>query len=198
LPTGVQLIVTNPLAAFLSQVIISVFSAFILTFPFFLYKIVSYLFPALFDKEKKILLSILLPSVLLFFSGCIFAYHFLIPKTFDILYQYSAIMGAISFFSVREFVSLVLGIMLAAGTMFLLPIFMVFLNFSGLISGDFWKNNWRYSVLIFLIFSAIITPDGTGITMAMLALPMAGLYFLGILISPKNKKVESASAANKN
>jgi sec-independent protein translocase protein TatC len=190
LPQGVQLIVTNPLSAFISQIIVSLFSSFCLTLPYLLYKAVSYLFPALLEKEKKIILWILVPSVILFFVGCFFSYSFLIPTTFKILYQYAAVMGIITFFSVQEFISLVLGMMAAVGVMFLLPIFMIFLSFLGLVSSDFWKNNWRYSILIFLIFSAIITPDGTGITMTMLALPMAGLYFLGTIITLKNKKVE--------
>jgi sec-independent protein translocase protein TatC len=188
LPAGVQLIVTSPLAAFLSQVIVSLFLAFVLTFPYFLYRIISYLFPALLGREKKIVLLILTPSVLLFFAGCFFAYSFVIPTTFGVLYQYATVMGAVTFFSVQEFISLVLGMMMAVGTMFLMPVFMVFLTFLGLVSSDFWKNNWRYSVLIFLIFSAIITPDGTGITMTMLAFPMAGLYFLGTIATSRNKK----------
>jgi sec-independent protein translocase protein TatC len=190
LPQGVQLIVTNPLSAFLAQVTIALFLSFIFTFPVLFYKVISYLFPALLEKEKKVVLKILIPSVLLFFGGCLFAYYFIIPTTFKVLYQYAATISAFTFFSLQEFISLVLGMMVAVGVMFLLPVVMIFLDFLGLVSPDFWKNNWRYSILIFLIFSAIITPDGTGITMMMLAAPMAGLYSLGTLVVLKNKKVE--------
>ena len=186
LPAGVQLIVTNPLSAFSAQIITSLLLGFVLTFPFFLYKTMRYLYPALLGKEKKIILRILTPSVILFFAGSLFAYFFLIPSTFRILYSYTAVIGAIPFFSVQEFITLVFGMVIVGGIISLLPVFMVLLSFSGVIEPDFWKNNWRYAFLIFLIFSAIITPDGTGITMAMLTAPLAGFYFLGIIITMRN------------
>ncbi len=185
LPGGVQLIATNPLSAFLAQTIVSLLLAFVLTFPFFLYKILGYLSPAFYKKEKKIILRILIPSIILFFSGCLFAYFLLIPSTFRILYSYTAVIGAIPFFAVQEFITLVFGIMIVVGIMFLLPIFMTLSSSLGLIEPDFWKKNWRYAFLTFLIFSAIITPDGTGITMIMLSLPLAGLYFLGTFMAMK-------------
>ena len=188
LPAGVQLIVTNPLSAFLAQILISLLLAFILTTPVFLYKIIGYLSPALFEKEKKAIIRVLFPSAFLFLLGCFFAYLILIPLTFRVLYPYTTVIGAIPFFSVNEFITLVFGLMMAVGIMFLLPVFMVFLSSLGIVKPDFWKNNWRYAILIFLIFSSIITPDGTGITMIMLSAPFTGLYFLGILVAVQNKK----------
>ncbi len=187
LPNGVQLIVTNPLSAFLAQVLVSLLLAFIITLPFFLYKAMKYFLPALFEKEKKAVMRVLFPSVFLFFLGCLFAYFLLIPSTFKALYLFATIIGAIPFFSVNEFMSLVFGMMMVSGIIFLLPIFMILLNFLGIIKADFWKNNWRYAFLVFLIFSAIITPDGTGITMLMLSVPLVGLYFLGTIITMKHK-----------
>jgi sec-independent protein translocase protein TatC len=190
LPSGVQLIVTNPLSAFLAQVLISLLLAFIITSPFFLYKTMKYLSPALFEKEKKVIIRVLFPSVFLFFLGCLFAYFLLIPSTFKALYPFAAIIGAIPFFLVNEFISLVFGLMLVSGIIFLLPVFMILLNSLGIVKADFWKNNWRYAFLIFLIFSAIITPDGTGITMLMLSAPLVGLYFAGCMLTSRfNKQI---------
>ena len=187
LPSGVQLIVTNPLSAFLSQIKISLSIAFFLTFPYFLFKIIGFFAPALYKKEKASALKILFPSLLLFALGCLFAYFILIPPTFKILYSYTITMGALPYFSVTEFVALIFGFMLAVGIMFLLPIFMVLLTRMGIVENTFWKENWKYSFLFFLIFSAIITPDGTGITMIILSAPLSVLYFLGIGIGGRHK-----------
>ena len=186
LPTGVQLIVTNPLSAFSAQIIISLSLAFFFTSPLFLYKVIRYLSPALYQNEKKAVFKTLIPSIVLFIIGCLFAYFLLIPPTFKILYSYTGAIGALPFFSVSEFIALVFGFTLAVGMMFLLPIFMVLLTNLGLIEANFWKNNWRYAILFFLIFSAIITPDGSGVTMILLSLPLSGLYFLGYLGSNFN------------
>lgn len=183
LPSDVKLMVTGPLAAFLAQTWISIALAFLVSFPLLIYKITGYLSPALFDKEKKAALRILAPSALLFFGGCLFGYFVLIPPTFKILYQYAKTIGAVQFFSVSEFIGSVFGLVITTGVLFLLPVFMTLLTNLGIVGPDFWKNNWRYAILIFLIFSAIITPDGSGITMMLLSAPMAGLYGAGMMMA---------------
>ncbi|MDP3958173.1 MAG: twin-arginine translocase subunit TatC [bacterium] len=180
LPPGVELVVTNPLTAFLAQVTVSLALAFIFSFPFMLWRAMRYLSPALFDKEKRAVAWVLIPSSALFFAGCAFAYLFIIPSTFALLYPFAASLGAIPFFQVGEFVQLIFAILLATGVLFLLPVGMALLSFLGLIEPGFWRRNWRYSLMLFLIFSAIITPDGTGITMIMLSVPLITLYGIGM------------------
>jgi len=185
LPNGVQLIVTNPMSAFLSQMIISIALALIVISPFIIYGVIKYLSPALYKKEKNTLLKIIIPSTFLFVAGCVFSYFFIIPSTFKILYSFTTTLEVLPFFEAREFVYSVMGLILAVGVMFLLPIFMGILSWVGLINYNFWKNNWRYAFLVFIIFSAIITPDGTGITMTILTIPLVGLYGVGMIVSRK-------------
>jgi len=179
----VKLITTNPLNAFLAQMMVSLFLALLAGLPFYLYKIIKYLAPALYEKERKAVFKALIPSTFLFLAGCVFAYFLLIPYSFDILYSFAAKVGAETFFAISDFVSSVLAFMIVSGTIFLLPVFMVLLSRLGLVEHVFWRKKWRIAILITLIFSAIITPDGTGITMMLLSLPVAGLYFLGCILS---------------
>ncbi|MFA4890416.1 MAG: twin-arginine translocase subunit TatC [Candidatus Paceibacterota bacterium] len=186
LPSGVQLVVTNPMSAFVYQILISILLSFLLNIPFFIYKIIIYLRPALLPHEKKAVLWSLLPSAFLFFAGCVFSYFFLIPTTFKILYPYAVIMGVLPFFSLDEFIYYVFSLMFGVGLMFLLPLFMILLSFTGIIKAEFWRSKWRYALLFFLVLSAIITPDGTGITMAMLFIPLSALYFVGYVFSKRS------------
>ena len=185
IPSGVTLIVTNPLTAFIAQAKIALLLSFIFTLPFLIYKLLMYFSPALYKQEKMSVLKIAFPSAFLFILGSLFAYFVIIPPTFSILYSYTSSIGATPYFTVNEFVSLVLALVIATGVMFLLPIFMILLSYFGIISRNFWSENWRYAVLIFLIISAIITPDGSGVTMVLLSLPMTGLYGVGIIFSRK-------------
>jgi len=180
-----SLIVTNPIDAVWAQIGISLFLALVLTLPFLLYKIAGYFSSALFKKEKRAIWKALIPCTILFIGGCIFAYFFIIPITFKILYSYVLAMGAKPFFAINQFVSLVLILILGTGLLFLLPIFMTLLSRFKIVSPDTWKKNWRYAILASLILTAIITPDGTGITMMLLTLPMLLLYFLGWVGSRK-------------
>jgi sec-independent protein translocase protein TatC len=188
LPLGVQLITTNPLNAFVSQISISLMLSFLFTIPLLIYKAITYIHPALLPREKKVVLWSLLPFITLFFSGCLFSYLFIIPATFKVLYPFATVMGAIPFFSIDEFIQYVFGLTTAVGAMFLLPLFMILLSFLKIIKADFWMKKWRYALLFFLIVSAIITPDGTGITMAMLFFPLVLLYFGGCYFSNKFSK----------
>jgi len=185
LPDGVRLITLNPLNAFLALIIISLLLGFIISFPFLLYQLIRYFSPAIDQKEKKAIFKVLIPSSFLFVAGCLFAYFLIIPLTFKVLYSFAIAIGAEEFFFVIEFVALVLGLMLVMGIIFLLPIFMILLTRFRIIDGQFWRKNWKHAVCVFFVFSAIITPDGTGITMIILTLPLIGLYFLGTLATAR-------------
>lgn len=185
LPDTVQLVVTNPMSAFVSQTLLSVGLAFLVTFPFFIFGIIRYLNPALLPEEKKALTLSVFPVVLLFLSGCAFSYVFLIPTIFSVLYPFAISIGAVPFFSLDEFIYYVFGLTISVGVMFLLPLFMILFSMMGIIKASFWRKKWRHAILLFLVLSAIITPDGTGVTMVMLFFPLAILYFLGYFFANK-------------
>lgn len=190
LPPGVQLITTNPMSAVVSQILFSLLLGFLITVPVFIYEVISYLNPALLPHEKKVVLWSLIPFVVLFFSGCLFSYFYLIPATFRVLYPFATVMGANPLFSLDEFIYYIIGLMVSVGVMFLLPLFMILLSYLRIIRGPFWQTKWRYALLLFLILSAIITPDGSGITMIMLFLPLGALYFAGCFFAVKFSKDE--------
>jgi sec-independent protein translocase protein TatC len=50
------------------------------------------------------------------------------------------------------------------------------------VDSTFWSKNLRYAIVIIAIFGALITPDGSGITMWFVSIPMIVLYVLGIMI----------------
>jgi sec-independent protein translocase protein TatC len=190
LPENVQLVALSPISAFLVQIVISLFFGFIFTFPYFVFQFFSYLSPALYENEKKYIFKILIPSSFLFLLGCLFSYFFLIPFTFKILYSFTSVLEVTPFFDLDKFLTLILGLMFATGILFLTPIFMALLSYFNLVSLNFWKKNWQIAFFIFIVISAIITPDGSGITQLILSFILTGLYFLGYILSKVFKKVE--------
>lgn len=182
-PQGADLILTSPISGFLVQMGVALFLGFLATFPILIFHICGFIFPALHEKERKAIVRVLIPSAILFFLGCIFSYSFLIPFTFDILYSFTLSVGALPFFELNNFLSLVFGLMMATGILFLLPVFMVLLSIIGIIKPEFWKKQSSYAILFFVIISAIITPDGTGITLLILTVLLTILYFIGYFLS---------------
>ena len=188
LPSGVQLIVTDPWSGFITQLEIVATLAFLMTFPFLLYKIIKYLSPALFEHEKRAIFKSVVMFTILFMLGCIFAYYFMIPLTFKFMYPFASSLGVTTFFSLDIFMAWVMAILITTGVIFLLPIFMFVLSYLRIVDSIFWRKKWRFSLLCLLIFSAIITPDQTGVTMLLLFIPLAVLYMLGSLLANRVNK----------
>jgi sec-independent protein translocase protein TatC len=131
--------------------------------------------------SKIDLFKIISPIFLLFIFGVVFSYVLVIPLTLDFLYKYGESIGAETLLTVNDFIAFVLQFILAFGIAFQLPVLMYALSLSGLTDSKFWQKNFRYAIIIITVFGAIITPDGTGVTMWFIALPMIGLYAVGII-----------------
>ena len=136
------------------------------------------------------LIKVISPVFLLFIIGVVFAYVLVIPFTLDFLYKYGESIGAETFLTVNDFIAFVLQFILGFGIAFQLPVIMYFLSLSGVTDSKFWLRNFRYAIIIITVFGAIITPDGSGVTMWFIALPMIALYAIGIIaIRRKEDKV---------
>jgi sec-independent protein translocase protein TatC len=59
---------------------------------------------------------------------------------------------------------------------------------AGLIGAKFWRNNFRYAAFILVIFSALVTPDGSGVTMWFVAGPMIVLYVIGMFVIERRER----------
>ena len=123
-----------------------------------------------------------------FVSGCVFAYTLVIPYILDFLYKYGESAGLVTFLNIMDFVSFILQFLLAFGISFQLPLIMYAISQSGITDSKFWRKNIRYAIVAIVIFGAIITPDGSGVTMWFIAGPMIGLYLAGMLIVERKER----------
>ncbi|MDI1495607.1 MAG: preprotein translocase subunit TatC [Cenarchaeum symbiont of Oopsacas minuta] len=184
-PKDVQLIQTAPGQAFFAQVYIAVLLSVVCSMPIIVRESVGFLAPALRETEVKISRNISIPSLVLFLSGCVFSYVFVIPYILDFLYTYGESAGLVTFLNVMDFVGFVLQFLLAFGISFQLPLVMYAFTASGLAGKKFWRRNIRYAIVAIVIFGAIITPDGSGITMWFIAGPMICLYLGGMIFAER-------------
>lgn len=189
IPKGVSLVVLGPVSAFIAPLLMVFLIAFLATFPYMLYSFMRFLMPALLERERRTLYLLLIPSLILFYLGCALAYFVIIPETFSILYSFAAPLGVTTFFSLDTFISSVFLVTISVGVLFLLPVVMVMLTRVGILSQQFWFIHWREAILSTVIFSAVITPDGTGVTMVFLSIPLLVLYGIGALVSRESSSV---------
>jgi len=188
IPEGVQLIQTAPGQAFFAQVYIAALVGLVAGTPIIIREVVSFLKPALKENEVNVGRTITVPIMGLFISGCLFAYFVVIPFMLDFLYKYGASSGLITFLNIIDFVTFVLQFLLAFGLSFQLPVIMYALSQAGMTDANFWRKNIRYAIIIIVIFGAVVTPDGSGVTMWFIAGPMIGLYLAGMILVERKEK----------
>lgn len=207
LPAGVKLIQTAPGQVFFAQVHISLLIGLICSLPIVVKEIFGFISPAFYPSKNKDdsetkdedkdgmtkdknakkafsrfkLFKVISPIFLLFLLGVMFSYVLVIPFTLNFLYKYGEAIGAETFLTVNDFITFVLQFVLGFGIAFQLPVIMYVLSLSGATDSKFWQRNFRYAIIIITVFGAIITPDGSGVTMWFIALPMIALYAIGIL-----------------
>ena len=182
IPETVQLIQTAPGQAFFAQIYIAGLLGAVFGMPVIVKELVGFLTPALDRKEIQIIRSITIPAISLFIAGCLFSYFFVTPYILEFLYRYGEASGLVTFLNVIDFVTFVLQFLLAFGISFQLPMIMYAMSASGMTDEKFWRRNIRYAIVIIVVFGAIITPDGSGITMWFVAGPMIALYLIGMII----------------
>ena len=188
-PEDVQLIQTAPGQAFFAQVYIAALVGIVFAMPVVVRELMGFLQPALKENEINIGRSISIPAVGLFVTGCVFSYTLVVPYILEFLYRYGDSAGLVTFLNVIDFVTFVLQFLLAFGLSFQLPLIMFAITASGMVDAKFWRKNIRYAIVIIVIFGAVITPDGSGVTMWFIAGPMIGLYLAGMgLIERKERK----------
>ena len=182
LPPEVKFIQTAPGQAFFAQIHISLLLSIICSIPIIAREVFAFIYPALSTKTTTAIYKITLPILLLFIMGIVFSYLLVIPFTLSFLYRYGESLGAATFVTVSDFMTFVLQFMLGFGLAFQLPVIMYGFSLTGLVDSTFWSKNLRYAIVIIAIFGAVITPDGSGITMWFVSIPMIVLYVLGIMI----------------
>jgi sec-independent protein translocase protein TatC len=195
LPQGAMLAVLNPLDAFFAQASVAASLAVALLLPLLFWEAWHYFSPALLPHERRYLGLGLVCSLALAAMGAAFAYFVLVPVMFTGLYGFLP-GGVVAYFSLREMVSMVTGFTVGCALIFLLPLAMVLLSALGLVPSWVWGSYARVAVLLVLVVSAIITPDGSGVGMMLLSVPVCALYGAGYAASKAAARKSSYLATN--
>ena len=165
---------------FLAHVKLSLFAALYLIMPLMM----TVLWRAIgkpFGVDGGQLFFFIFFTCLLFYAGTIFCYLITLPFGIKFLLGFSS-EELKPVISVGKFVNFVTIFILAFGTIFELPIFMVFSAKVGVFSRKFFENNRRYAVLLIAILSALLTPTPDIVNMLLMGGPLYLLYESGIII----------------
>ncbi|KQO64826.1 twin-arginine translocase subunit TatC [Curtobacterium sp. Leaf261] len=142
--------------------------------PVWLYQIWAFIVPALVRKEKLYLVGFFGTAIPLFLAGCWFGWYVL-PHIVGILGSFVSNQDT-SIVDAKAYYDFVIKLVLAVGIAFVLPVFLVLLNFVGVLSAKSIIGSWRIAIICILIFTALVTPSADVASMFLLAVPMVVLY----------------------
>jgi len=130
-------------------------------------------------QEMRPMYFMLPVAFVLFISGIVFTYFLLLPNALDFLFSLGGSLVQ-PLPSLEEYIGFALALIFWVGIAFELPLIMFFLARFNIMSARQFMRQWRYAVIIIAIAAAVITPTVDVFNMTLVALPMLGLYLLGI------------------
>jgi len=181
LPKGWTLIATSVMSPFLAPFKLAMFVALFLAMPYVLYQIWAFVAPGLYRHEKKFAIPLLVTSIVLFYTGIAFAYHFVFPVMFKFFVS-TAPQGVTVSPDINEYLNFVLKMFFGFGAAFEVPIAVVLLVITGLVPLEKLTANRGYVLIGIFIIAACLTPPDA-ISMCIMAIPMYALYEGGLIMA---------------
>lgn len=183
LPSGIILIAGGLMDTAYVYLVLSLLIGFMISSPITAYELYQFVNPALYPEERKWLATFIVAFLGLFAFGAILSYKVIIPLTFKILLWFITSAGAAPFINIRDYMSMVITLIIGVGVVYTAPVFVVMLVGRRVLSARTLEQNRKISYAGFLIVSAILTPDPTILTDIVLMIPFIILFEATVVVS---------------
>lgn len=181
LPEGTKMIATGVITPFMVPVKVAALVAFMLALPWILYQAWAFVAPGLYEHEKKLAVPIVFASTVLFLLGVAFCYYFVFGQVFSFIHGFApkSITPAPD---IEAYFSFVITMFLAFGVTFEIPIVVIVLVRSGVVSIEKLREARPYVIVGAFVIAAVVTPPDV-LSQFMLAVPMCLLYEAGLFLA---------------
>ena len=187
----------SPSELFTSYLKLSFVLGLVISSPVILWQVWGFIQPGLTEEEGKSALSAIVAGFLFFLLGALFCFLVVLPITLQFFYNFNGSTQITASISFNNYMNFVLGMLVAFGVVFEMPVLSFLLARLGLLKPEWLAAARKYAILLVFIVAAIITPPDV-ISQLMTAVPMLGLYELSIFVSRRaykeKEKAESAEA----
>jgi len=186
LPQGEGFIATQVASTFIIPFKFAFVAAVFVSVPYLLWQLWQFIAPALYIKERQLLWRLIIIGSLLFYMGVAFAYFVVFPLMFRFFVSVTP-AGVALRPDITQYLDFVLAIFMAFGVVFEVPIITWGLVRLGLVSRGQLQAYRPYVILSAFILGMLLTPPDV-VSQILLALPMWGLFELGLLFSRDKKQ----------
>ena len=176
------LMVMQLMAPIMIRLKTALFMGIIITLPFVLYFLWSFISPGLYRREKKIILPFVIGGTVCFFMGASIAYFLIIPimLKFMKIYFFPDVKTMID---INNFIGLMLKFTIAFGLIFELPLVSFVLAKIGIIKHTLMSKYRRYAIVLIFIVSGVVTPSPDPFSQIAMAIPLLFLYEASIIVA---------------
>ncbi|CAN7579492.1 twin-arginine translocase subunit TatC [Rossellomorea sp. LjRoot5] len=171
--------ITDPLKIYMEMIM---FIALIMTSPIILFQVWSFVSPGLYERERKVTLSYIPVSLILFLGGLSFSYFILFPYIVKFMMGLSMNLNIEQVIGINEYFHFLFQITIPFGFLFQLPVAMLFLTRLGIITPMMMGKMRKAAYFILLVIAALITPPDI-VSHLMVTVPLFILYEISIWIS---------------
>jgi sec-independent protein translocase protein TatC len=157
---------------------VTLFVSFLFALPFVLWQAWAFVAPGLYRHEKRLAAPIIVSSVVMFLLGIAYCYFVVFGFVFKFIAGFAPESVNVAP-DIEAYFSFVLGMFLAFGVTFEVPIIVVLVARFGMASVSKLKQVRPYVIVGAFILAAIFTPPDV-LSQLLLAIPLCLLYELGI------------------
>ncbi len=175
--TLLALQVTDPMTVTLQ---IGLGAGILLSLPVVLFFVGEYLLPALDPRERRMLLPAFLAGAFLFLLGVSFCYFFVLPRALAFFQSFNLWLGLQTSWTMASYTDFVLQMLVGFGLSFELPLVMILLARLGVLSRAAVVEHRRHAVVVLLVLAACVTPTSDPFNLALMFVPLYGLFELGL------------------
>jgi sec-independent protein translocase protein TatC len=194
LPAGSKLLATGVITPFMVPLKVTLFSAFIIALPYVLWQVWAFVAPGLYRHEKKLAAPLIFSSVAMFAAGVAYCYFIVFKLIFRFIANFAPVSVTVSP-DIEAYFSFVMGMFIAFGITFEVPIVVVLLVRFGIASVEKLKQARPYVIVGAFIVAAIFTPPDV-VSQLLLAIPLVLLYELGIILARFVEKPKPAEGSS--
>jgi sec-independent protein translocase protein TatC len=166
--------------------------AIIAASPYWLYQIWAFILPGLHENEKKYSRLFACVAGPLFLGGVALGYYVL-PKGLTVLISFVP-KGTVNLVDFTKYFSFLMRMLLIFGIAMEIPLFVVLLNFAGVVSGRALARHRPWIVIGTMVFAAVATPSTDPFSMLMLAIPMLILFLISEIIARVSDRIRGRGA----
>ena len=181
LPEGTSMIATDVASPFLTPFKLTLMASIFLAMPYVLFQLWRFVSPALYKKEKRLAVPLLVSSVVLFYTGIAFVYFIVFPLVFG-FFTSAGPEGVAVMTDISRYLDFVLKLFFAFGMVFEIPIVIVMLVAVGVTDTKSLSVKRPYIVVGCFVVGMLLTPPDI-ISQTLLAVPMWLLFELGLVCS---------------